>query len=216
MFVESFQGQYKNGTNGTRDFRMVSAFFLILRILTLASFSPHRWSPWSASELRGVLFVSVCCFYAILRPYRLNYRNNIDILTLALLTTFSLISLYHSETAYPTWSALILILLTGVPHMILILFLGYKLAKIFGITHHLKRRCIDLKSWVVEVGYNFQAQADREAEFNTESLPDRMINPGEYDPMLPVVVEHSVAEPNEDKESGATRLFPVHNYESIN
>ena len=36
MFVESFQGQYKDGTNGTHDFRMVSASFLILRILILA------------------------------------------------------------------------------------------------------------------------------------------------------------------------------------
>ena len=44
MFVESFQGQYKNGTNGTRDFRMVSAFFLVLRILIVASFSHHHWS----------------------------------------------------------------------------------------------------------------------------------------------------------------------------
>jgi len=34
-----------------------------------------------------------------------------------------------------------------------------------------------------------------------------MANPEEYDLILPVVVEHSVAEPNEDKESGA-RLFP--------
>ena len=37
-FVESFQGQYKDGTNRTRDFRMVSASFLILRILILATF----------------------------------------------------------------------------------------------------------------------------------------------------------------------------------
>jgi len=43
-----------------------------------------------------------------------------------------------------------------------------------------------------------------------------MVNPGKYVPMLQGVVQHSVTEPNEDKESGATRLFPVHNYESIN
>ena len=43
-----------------------------------------------------------------------------------------------------------------------------------------------------------------------------MVNPGEHDPMLQGVVEHSVAEPNEDKESGATRLFPVYTYGSIN
>ena len=39
MFVESFQGQYKDGTNGTRDFRMVSASFLILRILIVVLYS---------------------------------------------------------------------------------------------------------------------------------------------------------------------------------
>ena len=44
MFVESFQGEYKDGTNGTRDFRMVSESFLILRILILALFlSNHRF-----------------------------------------------------------------------------------------------------------------------------------------------------------------------------
>ena len=32
MVVESFQGQYKDGSNGTWDFRMVSASFLILDI----------------------------------------------------------------------------------------------------------------------------------------------------------------------------------------
>ena len=37
-FVESFQRQYKDGTNGTHDFQMVSAPFLILRILTIALF----------------------------------------------------------------------------------------------------------------------------------------------------------------------------------
>ena len=35
MFVESFQGEYKDRTNGTRDFRMASASFFIVRILTL-------------------------------------------------------------------------------------------------------------------------------------------------------------------------------------
>ena len=42
MFVESFQGQYTDGTNGTRDFRMASASFLILRILILFLFLNHH------------------------------------------------------------------------------------------------------------------------------------------------------------------------------
>ena len=42
LFVESFKGQYKDGTNGTCDFRMASASFLILRILILALFLDHH------------------------------------------------------------------------------------------------------------------------------------------------------------------------------
>jgi len=30
--MEAFQGQYKDGTNGTWDFRIVSALYLIVRI----------------------------------------------------------------------------------------------------------------------------------------------------------------------------------------
>jgi len=71
-----------------------------------------------------------------------------------------------------------------------------------------------LKRFVSANWHTIQVQADREAGFNTESLPDRIINPGEYDPMLPVVVEHSVAEPNEDKESGARRICPAYTYGS--
>ena len=59
MFVESFQGQYKDGTNGTHDFRMVSASFLILRILILGSFGNHHYSHIS-SGVQCVLF-GCCC-----------------------------------------------------------------------------------------------------------------------------------------------------------
>jgi len=38
-FMEAFQGQYKDGTNGTRDFRIGSALYLILRIAVLLSYT---------------------------------------------------------------------------------------------------------------------------------------------------------------------------------
>ena len=34
-----------------------------------------------------------------------------------------------------------------------------------------------------------------ETESDTESLPDRMINPGEYEPMVPTAEEHIAADP---------------------
>ena len=74
MFVESFQGQYKDGTNGTCDFRMVSASFLILRVLTMASFMFslslfHNFNVRvSSSYLLYVLFAGASCFYAVMKP----------------------------------------------------------------------------------------------------------------------------------------------------
>ena len=60
---------------------------------------------------------------------------------------------------------------------------------------------------------------DVEAESDTDSLPDRLINPGEYEPVLPTTEEYSTAEPTEDKEpvdEETRRLTLVYTYGSIN
>ena len=41
---------------------------------------------------------------------------------------------------------------------------------------------------------------DVETESDTCSLPDRLINPGEYEPLLPTTEGHTAAELTEDKE----------------
>ena len=53
-FVESFQGPYKDGTNGTRDFGILTTFFFVFCIHSLKS---------SSSELQFVYFTGVSCFY---------------------------------------------------------------------------------------------------------------------------------------------------------
>ena len=63
-----------------------------------------------------------------------------------------------------------------------------------------------------------EAEANMEAEPDTGSLPDRLINPGEYEPVLPTT-EHTDAELTEDKEQvneEPRRLTPVYTYGSIN
>ena len=84
IFVESFQGQYKDGTSGSRDFRVVSASFLILRILILALSLKRHFYSWN-SFVHCVLLVTVLCFHAVTRPYKLNFATNVDILILFLL-----------------------------------------------------------------------------------------------------------------------------------
>ena len=66
---------------------------------------------------------------------------------------------------------------------------------------------------------NSEAEADVEAESDTDSLPDRMINPGEYEPVLPTTEEHKSDGLTEDKQEDSEeprRLILVYTYGSIN
>ena len=218
MFMESFQGQYKDGTKGSRDFRMVSASFLILRILVLLLFLNHHRSTFHTAEIQVFFFLCASGFHAITRPYKLNFMNNVDIVILFLLGTLIFVA---SSSGSPSITYIILgtTLLLLVPHMILILYICHKLANKIGITQCLKRRYKTLKRCVQDTRPTSEAEADVEAESDTGSLPDRLINPGEYEPVLPTTEEHTAAELTEDKEldnEEPRRLIPVYTYGSIN
>ena len=216
MFVESFQGQYKDGTNGTHDFRMVSASFLILRIVIIATFLNRNY--YSLSSSYKILFFSiVSCMYGITRPYKVNFMNGADILILFLIELLSLVS-SHTPLVHLTSTILISSLLLLVPHMVLIVYICYVLAKKAGITQSLKRKYKALKRCLQFLICTHEVEADMEAESDTGSLPDRLINPGEYEPLIPTRDEHTAAEPTENKEpinEEPIRLTPVYTYDSI-
>ena len=90
-----FQGQYKDGTNGTRDFRMVSALYLIFRIGVLLSYSDRYQNYGGVYSWATGVVVCFCAslFFAIVRPYKVHHLNTIDSLLLALLSIQALISL---------------------------------------------------------------------------------------------------------------------------
>ena len=186
VFVESFQGQYNDGTNGTWDFRMVSVSFLILRILTMATFANRYYSYYTSSEVQCLLFASTSCFYAIVRPYKLNFRNNVDISILFMLGVFSgilLVATFHPATkASFMYFALGTGLVLCIPHMILAFYICCVLATKAGITRCLQRKYNTLKSCVWTSKHESQAEADVEAD---GTLPDRLIDPEEYEPVLP-------------------------------
>ena len=215
MFVESFQGEYKDGTNGTWDFRMVSASFLILRILIVASFIPHHYAFWPSSEQRCVVLISVCGFYATTRPYKSNFRNNVDILILVLLAIL-LLTFYTAKTKDITFCFLVPAVLLSIPHMMLIFYICYELATKLGTTLCLKMVCNAL--FVQATRHASKAETDVEAQSDTGLLPDRLVNPEEYEPLIPTTEEHTVAEFTENKDSVSedpSRLTLVYTYGSI-
>ena len=220
MFVESFQGQYKDGTKGTRDFRMASASFLILRILTLVSFYKAS-TLWVSSDVQGLLLLCTTCIYAVVRPYKHNFRNIADILTLALLEAmsfeFSAAAYHPPKVQTAPYHAMISVLVLGVPHMILLVYMPYLFAKKVGITECLKTRYKCLKRSVRNNRDTCQCEANMETESVTGSLPDRLINPGEYEPLLPTTDEHTEHTKTEECDNkDPIRLTPVYTYSSIN
>ena len=217
MFVESFQGQYKDGTNGTHDFRMVSASFLILRIVVMFSFVNHHRLLSHTSILQGAFFACASSIHAITRPYKLNFMNNVDIIILFLLEILIFATII-SGSRLLTYFVLGTTLLLLVPHLILIFYICLKLAKKIGITQCLKRM-YKLKRCMQTTRPTSEVEADVETESDSCSLPDRLINPGEYEPVLPTTEEHPAAELTEDKNQvneEPRKLIPVYTYGSIN
>ena len=148
------------------------------------------------------------------RPYKLNFMNNVDIIILFLLEMFSLaISNLTLEFFVSTILGLTLLLL--VPHMVLILYVCYALAKKAGITDCLKRkydRCV-LANRPTSL-----AETDVKTESDSGLLPDWLVNPDEYEHQLPTTEEHTAAEHTRNKEPDneyTRRLTPVYTYGSI-
>ena len=88
--------------------------------------------------------------------------------------------------------------------------LGFQLAKVSGITQWLNRKFPSLKKTIQN-----PQEAESELRSPTDSLPDRLINPDDYEPPFHTPQAH--AEPTEGTNETQRRLItPVYTYGSIN
>ena len=97
--------------------------------------------------------------------------------------------------------------------------LAFQLADVTGITQCLKKKCTDMKRHIVAKRHTGQAEAAVESESDTDSLPDRLINPNQYELLPRTAQEHRVAgskKSNEAVDEEPRRLTPVYTYGSIN
>ena len=86
-----------------------------------------------------------------------------------------------------------------------------QLANVTGITQYLNRKCPVLKNAIQN-----PQEAESELISPTDSLPDRLINPEEYEPLSHTPQEHVIAEPTEGANEMQGRLItPVYTYSSV-
>lgn len=77
VFVDSFQGCFKNGTEqGSRDYRSFAGLYLVLRVVALLVYVFTLQS--SFYFICGVLFLFFSMLLLALRPYKLSWYTNLN------------------------------------------------------------------------------------------------------------------------------------------
>ena len=104
IFMDSFQGRYKNGTNGTHDFRYFSALSLLFRIVVYTSLIIFAHMPPLPS-----LFFCFTAIVALAQPFKKQSYNFIETFSLVMLTvaTLTFLSLSIDDSPLKTKSVIL-------------------------------------------------------------------------------------------------------------
>ena len=82
IFMDFFQGCYKNGTNNTQDYRYFAGLYLLIRLI-------HHTSIYyidGSYTITSILSLIVSILFGVLRPYRKDFYNRLDCMFFVLLT----------------------------------------------------------------------------------------------------------------------------------
>ena len=122
-FVDAFQGYYKNGTNGTPDWRCFSGLYLIFRIMAIGT---HVLPvTYYAAVYRIACYSSASLFFGLLQPYKESWINYWDSVAFMLLSVGESVTIYDLYVTRSHFS--FLYALAVVPLLYLIVYTCYKL-----------------------------------------------------------------------------------------
>ena len=128
IFVETFQGYYKDGTRGKRDFRAISgAHFIILILISSACISDKiRFVLLPVAQL---ILVSVSLLYTVARPCKEPHANVLQSLLLALTAFILQLAFFATNNVQAYFILLGLLLCLLVPHVGLYGYAAYRIVK---------------------------------------------------------------------------------------
>ena len=176
IFIDAFQGCYKDGTNGTRDCRYFAGVYLFVRLIFFILIAITRNAVFYA--LAVLLLVSVAISLAIVQPYKAEFAvyNVVDLVFVLAMAMWCGAAVFYCTAAVKAryllkTSVVVLSLLAVLPLLYLVVIflrwicsrnkVGQKLVQI-------------IKS---QIGSVCRRTHGTKLE---ESLPDRLINPRFY------------------------------------
>ena len=175
IFIDAFQGSYKDGTNGTRDCRYFAAAIFLVRILFYIIFAIRPTELFYGTAL--LVVIPLVMAIVILQPYkpRFSTYNAVDSVLLLLLAslsaTFLCVAMSGLEDRKWQQCFVILSFIVGVLPLFYISF----------VTLHWmcgSRRPFGQRMMGGRVAENYGQMV---AVGSEESLPDRLLNPEEYE-----------------------------------
>ena len=176
IFIDAFQGCFKDGTNGTRDCRYFAAVYLIMRLILFFLFAFTLSVAFYSVAI--LTLIGVAMLIIIVQPYKAKFSsyNGVDsvfTLTLAMwcgTAVFFNIAASKAHRLLKT-SLLVSFLVAVLPLLYLVVVFLHWICSRWGFG---KRLVHSIKN---QIGRVHKQTHDTRLD---ESLPDRLINPCRY------------------------------------
>ena len=181
IFMDSFQGCYKNGTSGTRDCRYFAGLYLFIRI-ALIGVNAATWSLLYY-PLATVILAAFAIILVVLRPYRSTVHNVTDsFLILSAIIGYSSAMAIDIDNALVKSDsfldiAIVMVFLSGlVPLFYIVVLIVYWLVVRKKLPQKLYRKLVHRNT------------TEEQQQLLEDSLPDRIVHAEAYAPLIPAAM----------------------------
>ena len=190
MFVDTYQGCFKDGTNGTCDYRALSVVYLLLRFALLSLYIQDAEVVTSGLSLFmfSILFMLISLFLGTVKPYKHNYMTYCEsalLFNLGVLALLVYVWLFFptQKNAYATVIGILCVL----PHITLICYLVFIIFRGKAVLQWIKRHNpmahFSINDGVVmhilRLLKRFRSPSTS-LLIEDDTLPDRLLHPDEY------------------------------------
>ena len=151
-YVETFNGSFKDGTNGTRDYRSLSGLLLLLlsvfpplfhrMISTIFPSSENLTNNFTTSSLMAIVICTVALLCILIHPYKDSLTNRLTagLMVVSTLMFANLASIYDTRGSDAV--KLIVLLLLLIPHCVLWSYIIWRFVKFTAIYCCQENGCI--------------------------------------------------------------------------
>ena len=192
-FGDSFLGGFKNGRNGSRDYRWFGGAYLFFRVIVFAVYVGG--TDWLEQYvIQQVLCTLAIFLFAVARPYKVDFFNYLDVSFFVLLSVLNSLSMYNSQEIAISNNPVISVfyfnyVLMYLPLVYLICLIVYFvfLERVKGWLNRSRKITKGLRE---QTSYDSDAEAydyrEKHSYDHSEDLPDRLLHPDQYSSLDPL------------------------------